>query len=358
LLARGEVMNLQDIRNKLDRIDFQILKLLDSRMEFSLKTKKLKKSVEDPSREEQLLRRIREHSQGLIAPDFCEKLFTQIISESKKLQEKEYSLIGFQGEHGAYSEVAAREWNEDLIPIPCTEFFEVFDGVDSGVYDFGIVPVENSLGGVISQVNRLIINTELHVVGAVELTIHHCLLTFSGIDYREIHTVYSHSQALEQCHQFIERNKLEPVPYYDTAGSAKMLVETEPKSSAAIASKLAAELYNLEIIKENIEDFDRNITRFLVFSKNENKDNGEKCSIIFSTAHKAGILFQVLKIFADAQLNLSRIESMPNQRGSYAFFLDFIGSKDDKSVISALQKVQKITTNFRFLGCYKEIKVI
>ncbi len=349
-------MSLDDIKKKLDKIDFQILKLLNTRMELDLKSTKIGELLEDAQLTADVLEKIKTQSGALIAPQFCEKLFKDIISESKKLQDKDFRLIAFQGEHGAYSEVASRMWQKNLIPIPCNEFTEVFDGLTSGLFDFGIVPVENTLGGVVSQVNQLILNTNLFVTGAIELSIHHCLLCLPGADHRELRVVYSHYQALEQCHHFFIRNKLEPVPYYDTAGAAKMLAEKAPKAAAVVASNLCAELYNLEIIKENIEDFTRNKTRFLVFAKEENKAAGSKCSIIFSTEHKAGTLFRVLEIFASKGLNLTRIESLPNQLGSFVFFLDFEGSREDKNVVKALEEVKKITTNFRLMGFYDEYK--
>ena len=347
-------MNLQDVRNKIDRMDFQILKLLNTRMELALRSKKFKGKAEDLAREADVFENIRATSHDLIAPDFLEKLFKEIISESKRLQNMDFKLIGFQGEHGAYSEVASRMWNNDIVPMPCSEFTEVFEGVESGLYDYGIVPVENTLGGVVSRVNELLIGTNLLVVGAIKLSIHHCLLALPGTDHRELRVVYSHSQALEQCHQFLVRNRLEPVPYYDTAGAAKMLVERTPKASAAIASKLSAELYNLEIIKENIEDFDTNMTRFFILSKEESSKAGNKCSINFSTEHKAGTLFRVLEVFAKENLNLTRVESVPHRLGSYAFFLDFMGSKNEDRVVKALEEVEKITSNFRLMGCYEE----
>jgi len=349
-------MSLDDIKKKLDKIDFQILKLLNTRMELDLKSNKIGKHLEDSQLTADVIEKIRIQSGALITPQFCEKLFKDIISESKKLPSKGYQLIGFQGDHGAYSEVASRIWNKNLIPIPCNEFTEVFSSVTSGLFDFGIVPVENTLGGIVSQVNQLILNADLYVIGAIELSIHHCLLGLPGADHRELRVVYSHYQALEQCHHFLLRNKLEPVPYYDTAGAAKMLAEKAPKAAAVVASNLCAELYNLEIIKENIEDFNQNKTRFLVFAKQENKAAGSKCSIIFSTEHKAGTLFRVLEVFASKGLNLTRIESIPNQLGSFVFFLDFEGSKNDENVVKALEEVKKITTKFRLMGFYDECK--
>ncbi len=346
-------MNKKDFKLELEKIDLQLLKLLDSRTELCLKAKKIHDDV-DEEIEKSIFETIASRSWGLVSSKFAQSVYTKILQEIARLKNLDYKLIGFQGEHGAYSEMASHIWDKKMIPIPCSEFTDVFEGVTNGLFDLGIVPVENSLGGVVSQVNQLIISTNLHVVGAVELPVHHCLLAPPGTDYRELRAVYSHSQALEQCHNFLERNNLESNPYYDTAGSARMIAEKAPKSTAAIASKLAAEIYNLDIIKEKIEDFDRNITRFLIFSKKELSNKGSKCSIIFSTSHKAGVLFEVLKVFADNGINLTRIESLPNQQGSYAFFLDFLGSSGDKKVVDTLAMVKKNTRNFRLLGCYDE----
>jgi prephenate dehydratase/chorismate mutase/prephenate dehydratase len=351
-------MNLKEIRKNIDVLDSKILKLLNDRMEKVLMAKKFKSQIEDREREKKLLDRIRRNSTGLINAEFIERIYTEIIKESKHLQQKDYKLIAFQGEHGAYGEAALREWNSDLIPMPCGEFAEVFEGATSGLYDYGIVPVENILGGVVGQVNELLINTDLNVVGAVELPIHLCLLALPGTDHREIRAVYSHPQALAQCRHFLARNKLEPVQYYDTAGAAKMLAGKRPKGSAAIASKLSAQLYDLEIIKENIEDLDRNMTRFLVLSKEENREEGNKCSVIFSTEHKAGTLFRVLEVFARENINLTRIESIPTEPGNYAFFLDFMGSNKHESVVKALGEAEEITSNLKLMGCYKERKVV
>jgi prephenate dehydratase/chorismate mutase/prephenate dehydratase len=350
-------MDLEQIRSSIDLIDSAILKLLNERMEMVLLTRKFKAEIEDSERETEVLSRIKKKSTGVISAHFIEKLYSEIIEESKHLQEMDLQLIAFQGEHGAYGEVASREWNRDLIPIPCNGFEKVFEGVQSGLYDYGIVPVENTLGGSVEQVNRLLIDTDLHVIGAMALPIHLCLLALPGTDHREIRTVYSHPQALSQCRQFLGRNKLEPIKYVDTAGAARMLAEKRLKRSAAIASRLSAKLYNLEIMKENIEDLENNITRFLVLARDGNGPEGNKCSIVFSTEHKAGTLFNVLKVFSKGNINLTRIESIPSEPGNYAFFLDFEGSIQQKGILEALEEVRGITTRFRLMGCYKEEKV-
>lgn len=350
-------MSLEKIRKKIDQIDYEILKLLQDRMEMALRTKKFKEAVYDRERETHILDQLKNYSSilNLIQGDFVEKLFKEIISETRKFQEKKRKLVGFQGEHGAFGEVAARFYNSNLVAIPFTEFADVFGAAEKGYTDFGVVPVENSLGGAVTQVNELLIKTGLKVTAAVKLRINHCLLARAESDYREIRVVYSHPQALSQCRDFLSRNSLEARPFYDTAGAAQMLAREKPKMAAVIASKLCAELYNLEIIKENIEDNPSNFTRFFLLAKEDKNGPVNRCSIVFSTPHKAGTLFSVLKIFAEAHINLTRIESQPfrDDPGHYVFFLDFqCGQKQNKG--SLLDKVKKKTKMFKYLGCYKE----
>lgn len=351
-------MNLEKIRYRIDRIDYEILKHLNERMELTFRTKKFKPGIKDEEREALIFSQVKKFSElhNLIRSDFVEKLFKEIIRESRSLQKEIKHLIGLQGEHGAYGEVAARKYDAELVPIPCAEFADVFNGVEQGHFDLGIVPVQNSLGGAVSQVNELLIQSKLKVVGAIKLRINHCLLALPESNYREIREVFSHPQALSQCREFIQRQQMEPRPFYDTAGAARMLIQERPPMTAAIASKLCADIYKLEIIKENIEDHQSNFTRFLVLAKEENKKAANKCSIVFSTAHKAGALFAVLQLFAEARINLTRIESFPyrDDPGHYVFFLDFHKEEIDGQKDEILAKVKKMTPMFKYLGCYIE----
>ena len=350
-------MDLKEIRKRIDAIDDAMLYLLTKRMEEALRANRFKTGVEDSLREREIWERMRSRATGVIGEAFVEDLFHQIVGESKRLQHENRSLIAFQGEHGAYGEMASQAWNSRPIPMPCRTFGEVVGGVASGCYDQGIVPVENTLGGSIDQVNRLLLKADLFVVGAVRLPVRHCLLALPDTDHREIRHVYSHPQALSQCRRFLERNHLEPVPYEDTAGAAKMLSETKVKGAAAIASRLCARLYHLDILKEGIQDMERNTTRFLVLSRERVPAEGDKCSVMFTTEHKAGTLFRVLQAFAENAINLTRIESIPNEPGDYAFFLDFEGSDRDRIVADVLAAVERMTTRFRLLGCYIERRI-
>ncbi|AQQ70764.1 P-protein [Limihaloglobus sulfuriphilus] len=347
-------MDLNEIRQKIDQLDCQIVQLLKNRMESARIAMTFKETTFDEQREKQILEVLSQCESALLRSDFIKDVYSLILKESKNIQESIGPVIAFQGEHGAYSESACMVWDPKLAPMPCHEFADVFSGVEQGVYDYGIVPVENTLGGMVGAVNGQLIKSDLHIVGAVKMAINHCLLAVPGTDYRAIRRVYSHPQALTQCREYLKRHNLEPVAHYDTAGAARILAEERPAATAAIASKLSSRFYNLSIIQEQIEDLDTNQTRFVVISRDANKNHGSKCSIVFATPDKAGALFGVLELFAKKNINLTRIDSMPDAPGEFAFFLDFEGSIDDPEVAGILEQVEQSCHHYRFLGCYDE----
>jgi len=362
-------MNLESLRRDIDRIDARILSLLDERLEKGLLTRRHKSGALDAGREAEVLERVAARSRCLAGEGFTAALYRRIMDESKAIQDRGLALIGFQGMHGAYGEAAARAWSPEAATMPFGEFAQVFDAVLAGDVDYGIVPVENTLGGVVGQVNSILVTTELRVAGAVDMAVSHCLLAAPGTDHRELRSAYSHGQALAQCRRFIERNGLEGVDWFDTAGAARMIAEERPKGAAAIASRFAAELYGLEIIKDGIQDSPNNRTRFFVLARADRlRDRvapagsaagdacpaGDKCSAVFFADDKAGALFAVLEVFAEAGINLTRIESVPTEPGDYAIFIDFAGSDRDEAVIKALDRAGGLSRGFRLLGCYAE----
>ena len=347
-------MELKDIRRNIDKIDRELLVLLQERMGLALRSTKFKETISDTQREEELLAKAERLNLDLVERSFTRQLLRSIIEESKRLQKKEPLLVAFQGEHGAYGDVAARKLIPDGACIPCLEFMDVFRGVEEGHFDLGVVPVENSLEGAVTQVNDLLTTTDLKVIGEARIRVNHCLLATEVTDYRDIRMVYSHPQALAQCRGFLMRNHLEPRPYYDTAGAAKMLARENPRAAAAIASALCAELYDLEIIKEGIEDEPSNMTRFLLMARDPYGKRGEKTSIIFVTPHESGRLHAVLQLFAEAGINLTRIASMPlrSDPDNYCFFLDFEGDENDATVKPVLEKMEGMTISLKRLGSY------
>jgi prephenate dehydratase/chorismate mutase len=348
-------MDLDSARKQIDAIDGEIVALLEERMELALRTGKLKQNISEPGREQRVIENVRRRSRGVMEPDFAEGLYRKVIAESARLQGMGLTLAGFQGERGAYSEAAALAWDPMAAPIPCKDFPLVFADVAAGHLDFGIVPVENSLEGAVTEVNDLLAETELKIAGEVTLPIRHCLLALPGADHRDLRVVYSHPQALAQCRGFIGRHKLEARPFYDTAGASKMLSRERIRSAGVIAGSPSAALYGLEVVSEGIGDHESNSTRFIVLSRTGATSPGDKCSLLFSLIHEAGALSSVMNIFSGAGLNLTRIESRPLKSlpGSYRFFLDFEGSHEDERVIRALQEVEKRTETYSFLGCYK-----
>jgi prephenate dehydratase/chorismate mutase/prephenate dehydratase len=346
---------LNEIRRRIDDADRQLIRLLDDRMQLALRAGRLKSIVKDGAREAEVVENVRNRRFGLLDAEFVESLYTTILGASRALQERRPRLAAFQGDRGAFSELAIRRYDPALVAMPCQTFREVFTLVADGAMDVGMVPVENSIEGVVGEVNDLLVETSLRIVGEVPQPVHHCLLALPGTAASTIKAVYSHPQALAQCAGFLARHELEPRPFYDTAGAARWLASERTQSAAVIASALAGELYGLEIIKEAIEDHPDNTTRFVVLSRDDHGRAGDKCSLVFSTPHRAGALLEVLQVFADENLNLTRIESRPvrSDPGTFAFLLDFVGAEDEAHVSRALARLPGLTDTFKVLGFYE-----
>jgi len=344
------------LRRKIDSIDKQILNLLNQRMETAVRTKKYKKGVKDDSREKAILADVSNTGYTLLDKEFSQAIYKTIIKHSCKLQEKDLSTIAFQGVHGAYSQMAANKWDSSLVSLPCKSFVEIFDGIQKEIYDYGIVPIENNLGGVVGGINALLLgHDDIKIIGSLNFPVEHCLLCTAGASYRDIKCVYSHYQALAQCSNFISELNLTSHRYFDTAGAAKMISEKDLDSSAAIASQLAGEYYGLQVIKKNIENIAHNRTRFIVIGKNKVCENPNCCSIVFSCKHSVGALAELIKIFAQNKINLTRLESFYPGDGDLKFFADF-------QIPDQAQKMDKLFADFatsnqelKILGKYKEM---
>ncbi len=264
--------------------------------------------------------------------------------------------VSFQGEKGAYSEMAVYSFFGKSAKVkPCRDFKDVFESVTKQDTDHGVVPVENSLEGSINQTYDLFLAYDLKVCGEVIVRVSHCLLANAGTSLRQVRTVYSHPQALAQCRNFLEKSGWELIPTYDTAGSAKMLKEKGLKDAAAIASERAAELYRLKILAREIEDNPNNFTRFFVLSKQDSSITGkDKTSIIFAAAHKPGTLYHALGEFAKRGISLTKIESRPTKQTpwEYNFYLDFEGHRSEARCVEALEALSRYSAFVKVLGSY------
>ena len=267
--------------------------------------------------------------------------------------------VSFQGERGAYSEAASISFfGDDIETIPCPTFADALKNTENGVSDYSILPIENSLEGSVGESNDLLLSTKLKAVSEIYHGIHHCLIGTGSL--ADIDTVYSHTQALGQCRQFIQENSLKTIPSYDTAGSVKIIKDLNKNNVACIASKNAAKIFDLPVIQEGIEDNANNYTRFLVFSKEKNdKTENSKTSIIFSVKHEAGALYQIIKEFHQYKINLTKIESRPNKNTpwEYNFYVDFEGHQDDSSIKDMLKKLRDNSTFLKILGSYPIAKL-
>ncbi|MHA2152539.1 MAG: prephenate dehydratase, partial [Candidatus Thorarchaeota archaeon] len=253
------------------------------------------------------------------------------------------SGIAFQGEPGAYSESAVfRIFGPGAKPKPCKNFSDVFRDVWSDTTKYGVVPIENSIEGSVSQVFDLFLRYDLKVGGELALPIEHCLIANQDSDLETIKVVYSHPQALGQCREYLEELGVELVSTYDTAGSVKLIKDQKLTNAGAIAGERAAEIYNMRILAKDIADTQNNYTRFFVLSKEEIPPTGnDKTSIIFSTKHVAGALYEVLGEFATRGINMTKIESRPTRENpwEYNFYLDIEGHMNDQIIAEALQAV-------------------
>ncbi|MBF0272931.1 MAG: prephenate dehydratase [Magnetococcales bacterium] len=267
--------------------------------------------------------------------------------------------VAFQGERGAYSEQACRECLPDYRTIPCRTFEEVFQAVDEREAGVGMIPVENSIAGVVSDSYDLLAVFQLHIQGEYYLRVRHCLLGTHDARMEDLRTVYSHPQALAQCRSFIRRQGWACNAVYDTAGAAADLAVRANPFEAAIAAELCAELYGLSILARDIQDSHLNTTRFLKIVKDRAvppKDVDCKTSLVFEVRNIPAALYKCLGGFATNGVNLTRLESrpVPGTPWSYHFYLDFQGRPEERPCKLALEELDFFTSSLKILGSYPE----
>ena len=266
------------------------------------------------------------------------------------------TIVSFQGIAGAYSEEAIRQYfGPEVESLPCRTFADLFVAVEEGAADYGMLPIENSLAGSVVQSYELLMEHDLRVRAEVILRVRHRLLATPGTPIADLVRVKSHPQALAQCERYLLRRGLDAVPNFDTAGSARELAEHPEPDTGAIASALAADLYGLEILDDEVEDLPFNYTRFFVLGLDDPpRAQRSKTSLIFTTRHNPGALYDSLGEFAKRGINLSKIESRPrrNRPWQYLFYLDFDGHWQDPPCEAALMGLLRRSSFVKLLGSY------
>ena len=273
--------------------------------------------------------------------------------------------IAFQGERGAFSEEAARRLcGPEAAVLPCARFEDIFRAVKDARAAGAVVPIENTLAGSVHENYDHLVNFELPITGESSVRIVHNLIAPEGTSFSKIKRVYSHPVALNQCLDFFAAHpQLERIPFYDTAGSVKMVMEEGLTDAAAIASAVAAEIYGARILRRSIESDRQNFTRFFLLRTPEFarrhplKPEGQaawKTTVVFSTRNSPGALFRALSAFALRDLNLTKIESRPlrGKPWEYLFYLDFLGRADSPNARNALNHLSELADFLRVLGCY------
>ena len=268
-------------------------------------------------------------------------------------------IFSFQGVHGAYSELAGKNIYPDSKSIPCKTFEEMFESVRDKKANIAIVPIENSKSGRVADTQRLIPESQLKIVGEYFLEVNHCLMGVPGSTLKDIKRIYSHEQGIAQCRKKIINNKKDMVIVADTAGAAKMISETNSKEDAAIASNLAAKIYNLDILESSFQDFENNVTRFLIMSNELNIPKVNEIdlmtTLVFEVRSIPAALYKSLGGLASNGVNMTKLESYINPQGFDVaqFYMDIEGHPNNRNVKLALEEMKFFCKHIDILGVYK-----
>jgi chorismate mutase/prephenate dehydratase len=355
----SEEDQLDEIRQRIDQIDDQLLELISARARAAHEVAEVKRANDPdaffyrPEREAQVLRRAKERNPGPLGDEDMARLFREIMSACLALEQP--LNIAFLGPEGTFTQAAVlKHFGHSVRAMPFGAIPDVFQEVEAGSCHYGVVPVENSTEGVVNHTLDMFLNSPLRICGEVTLRIHHNLLS-GAEDLAAIATVYSHQQSLAQCRAWLDRHlpHAERVAVGSNAEAARLA--REQAGAAAIAGETAAEIYGLHVLVPNIEDEAGNTTRFLVIGRQDVPPSGEdKTSLLVSTKNQSGALHRLLEPLAKHGISMTRIESRPSRRGiwDYVFFIDVLGHKDDGSLASALADLEAEAGVFKLLGSY------
>lgn len=349
---------LKALRERIDALDAELLKLLSERADLARQIGRVKDgSVYRPEREAQVLRRLRELNGGPLSNETLERLFVEIISMCRALEQP--LAVAYLGPRGTFSEEAAvKGFGSSTRLVPSATIDEVFRAVEARHADYGVVPVENSTEGAVGRALDLLLATPLKVCGEIMLPVHQALL-FNGDALSEVKKIYSHPQSFAQCRQWLDAN-LRGVERVNVAsnGEAARLASGEA-GAAAIGGRRAGESFGLRILAQNIEDDPRNTTRFLVIGQQDVKPSGaDKTSLVMSAQNRPGAVHELLTPFATHGVSMTRLESRPSRAGlwEYVFYVDVEGHRDEPNVAAALAELTHKATFLKILGSYPATK--
>lgn len=374
--------DLQECRNEIDRIDSEIVKLFEKRMKVSEEVAEYKihtgKQVLDSGRERDKLKTLRGMAHGEFNALGVQEIFQQVMAISRKRQyqllteygadaEQDYEIVDslslndikvvFQGVEGAYSYAAMRAYfPEEIENYHVKTFRDAMEEVASGRADYGVLPIENSTQGIVTDIYDLLTEYQLYIVGEQAVRADHVLLGMPGASLEDISAVYSHPQALAQCKKYLEEHpSWKTIKTENTAASAKKVKEEGNPAQVAIASREAGEFFGLSVLAENICHNGQNVTRFIIVSaKPVYEKKAEKVSVCFELPHESGTLYNMLSHIIYNGLNMTKIESrpIPGKTWQYRFFVDFQGNLEEPAVKNALRGLEAEADSMRVLGNY------
>ncbi|MCD6094232.1 MAG: prephenate dehydratase [Candidatus Omnitrophica bacterium] len=347
---------LEILRREIDHLDKKIIQLLNQRTEVALEIGEIKDkkgiSVYAPQREEDIYRRIIKLNKGPLREKTVKAVYREIMSGTLSLQKE--MRIAYLGPAATFTHLAAlKKFGSSVEYLNSSNIDGIFKLVEKGEADYGVVPIENSIEGAVNYTLDMFIDFDIKICSEIFLKISHSFL--SNFPLPEIKRVYSNPQVFGQCRGWLNRNlpNAELIEVSSTTKAAE--IATGEKYSGAIANELAAQIYNLKIVKKDIQDSLHNITRFLVIGKNEvSKTGKDKTSIVFSLKDKVGALYETLLPFKKQGINLTKIESRPSKKRAweYYFFVDLEGHSEDKKVKKVLTELNKKCIYLKILGAY------
>jgi chorismate mutase/prephenate dehydratase len=345
------------LRNKIDSIDSKILDLINQRLEIGKKVGIIKKGtgsqILDRSRERKVIEKLSKINQGPADVELLRYFFNVIITATREIQKPK--TISFLGPEASYTHIAAlNHFKHSGKFIEQSNLYEIFREVEKQESHFGVVPVENSIEGAVNHTLDLFSDFDLNITAEHYEPVSHDLLSITG-DPKDVKKICSHPQALAQCRNWIKK-KFANIEILETSSTSRAaILASDDKSLAAISSKQAAHIYELQTVESKIEDYSGNITRFLVIGKDIPEQTGhDKTSIMFATSHVPGALFKALAPVDKAELNMLKLESRPtrHQNWSYYFFLDIEGHQKDQLLINTIEKIKKYSLSLKVLGSY------